>query len=229
MGVQVLLVEDDRRLAGYTVEFLEQRGFTVIWACTAAEALRQFSAATFDVVLLDLTLPGMDGLELARTWRQTSEVPILMVTARGEPDERLLGFQVGADDYLAKPYDPRELVARIQAIVKRAAPRAAAARVVRTGELEVHLEARSATLAGKPLELTSQEFELLRALAERLGTVLTRDALLEVLRGAGADEVFDRAIDVTVSRLRQKLEPQPRQPVYLKTVRNLGYMLARWT
>lgn len=226
--MRVLLVEDDRRLAEYTAEFLVQHGMTVDVAPDASAALLRFGEARPDVVLLDLGLPGLPGLELAKLLRvrAPAPVPLIMVTARDRPEDKIAGLDLGADDYLAKPYDPRELLARIRAVLRRSGPRPEQG-VIATGELELHLAAREARFAGRRLELTSQEFSLLQVLASKLGEALSREALLDALRGPTADDVFDRAIDVTISRLRQKLEPLPRQPQYLLTIRQAGYLLAR--
>jgi DNA-binding response OmpR family regulator len=245
--IRVLLVEDDRRLAGYTAEFLSQRGMTVEVAPSGTEALSCHAWFKPDLVLLDLTLPGLDGIEVAKEIRRRGQCPIIMVTARDRPEQKIEGLDVGADDYLAKPYDPRELLARIRAVWRRVAPASATASTnggtesgiasssigsavghaesFRTGDLEVRFASREVFLRRQPLELTSREFDLLAALARKAGEPLSRDALLDALRGPAADEVFDRSIDVTMSRLRQKLEPEPRRPTYLKTVRNSGYLL----
>jgi DNA-binding response OmpR family regulator len=186
------------------------------------EALR----GRWDVVLLDLMLPGRDGLEVCREVRARSDVPIIVLTARGEEADRVMGLELGADDYLAKPYSPRELLARIRAITRRARGRAGPrSEVLTVGALHLDPSARRVTLDGAEILLTGYEFDLLRALAERAGRILSREQLMERVRGS-AEEAFDRSIDVHVSRLRQKLGDDPKRPRLIKTVRGIGYLLA---
>jgi DNA-binding response OmpR family regulator len=224
-AVLALLVEDNARLAALTAEYLERHGVNVVVAPDGLKALDEARRTRFDVVLLDLMLPGRGGLEVCRELRTRSDVPILMLTARGEEADRVLGLELGADDYLAKPFSPRELLARIQAQVRRARGQAGpSTRAVVVGDLEVDPGALRATLRGRQLELTAYEFQLLRALAERAGRVLSRERLLELVRG-DAEQAFDRSIDVHVSRLRAKLGDDPKRPRLLKTVRGAGYQL----
>jgi DNA-binding response OmpR family regulator len=224
-AILALLVEDDARLAALTAEYLRGHGVTVVVAGDGACALDEARRARFDVVLLDLMLPGRSGLEVCRELRGRSDVPILILTARGEEADRVLGLELGADDYLTKPFSPRELLARIQALVRRARGQAGpASRPVVVGDLELDPAALRATLSGRELCLTAYEFHLLRALAERAGHVLSRERLLELVRGS-AEEAFDRSIDVHVSRLRAKLGDDPKRPRWLKTVRGAGYQL----
>ena len=224
--VRVLLVEDDARLAALTAEYLEGHGLAVTRAGDGVRGLAEAVRGPYDAVLLDLMLPGKDGLEVCREIRARSDVPVIVLTARGEEADRVMGLELGADDYLAKPYSPRELLARIRAVVRRARGRAGpATRPVRVGRLALDPSARRATLGGKALALTGHEFSLLYALAARAGRVLDREQLIE-FAGGSADEAFDRSVDVHVSRLRQKLGDDPRQPRLLKTVRGAGYMLA---
>ncbi len=224
--VQVLLVEDDERLARLTARYLQEHGIVVTVARTGPEGLAEASRHAYDVILLDLMLPGRDGLDVCRELRTRSDVPIIMLTARGDEIDRVLGIETGADDYLPKPYSSRELLARIRAQVRRARGQAGpATKPIQAGRLQLDPRSFSATLDGKPLSLTSYEFTLLRALAERAGRVLSREQLLDLVKGS-ADEVFDRSIDVHIFRLRQKLEEDPRKPRLLKTVRGAGYMLA---
>jgi two-component system response regulator RstA len=221
-----LLVEDDARLADLTRQYLERHGVVVSVAADGARGLELALRERFDVVLLDLMLPGRDGIEICQRLREHSDVPILMVTARGEEADRVLGLEIGADDYLAKPFSPRELLARIHALVRRARGRAGPrVRPLTAGDLVLDPGARTATLAGRALELTGYEFALLYALCERAGRVLGREQLMELARGS-ADEAFDRSIDVHVSRLRQKLGDDARHPRRIKTVRGVGYQLA---
>lgn len=224
--VTALLVEDDARLAALTRDYLASHGVVVTVASDGRQGLAEALARRHDVVLLDLMLPGKDGLEVCRELRARSDVPIIVLTARGEEADRVLGLELGADDYLAKPYSPRELLARIRAVVRRARGQAGPSlEVVRVGALTVDPAARRATHEGRELNLTGYEFALLKALAERAGRVLTREQLMEIARG-NAEESFDRSIDVHVSRLRQKLGDDPKRPRLLKTVRGLGYLLA---
>lgn len=225
--IQVLLVEDDERLARLTARYLQEHGLVVTVARTGPEGLTEATRHTFDVVLLDLMLPGRDGLEVCRELRTRSDVPIIMVTARGEEADRVMGLETGADDYLPKPYSSRELLARIRAQVRRARGRAGpATQPIQVGKLQMDPRSLQATWDGKPLPLTTYEFGLLRVLAERAGRVLSREQLLDLVNKGSADEVFDRSIDVHIFRIRQKLEEDPRSPKLLKTVRGAGYMLA---
>jgi DNA-binding response OmpR family regulator len=220
-----LLVEDDAALAERTAEYLRGHGVSVVRAPDGDAALGEARQTRFDVVLLDLMLPRRSGLDVCRELRARSVFPILILTARGEEADRVLGLELGADDYLTKPFSPRELLARIQAQVRRARGQAGpASRPVEVGDLRLDPGALSATLRGEPLALTAYEFHLLRALAERAGRVLSRERLLELVRGS-AEESFDRSIDVHISRLRAKLGDDPRHPRWLKTVRGAGYQL----
>ncbi|WP_338872124.1 response regulator transcription factor [Myxococcus stipitatus] len=224
--IQVLLVEDDERLARLTTRYLHEHGLVVTVAGTGNDALVEAQRHVFDIILLDLMLPGRDGLAVCRELRGRTDVPIIMVTARGEEEDRVLGLETGADDYLAKPYSSRELLARIRAQVRRARGRTGPpSQPVQTGRLVMDPRNLRATLDGKPLHLTTYEFSLLRVLAERAGRVLSREQLLDLVKGS-SDEVFDRSVDVHIFRLRQKLEVDPRNPLLLKTVRGAGYLLA---
>jgi two-component system OmpR family response regulator len=225
-AISVVYVEDDPRIARLTAKYLETHGIVVTLAADGAEGIRAVGRARPDVVLLDLMLPGIDGLEVCRQLRARTSVPIIMVTARAEEADRVLGLEGGADDYLVKPFSSRELLARIRAHVRRALGKIGPpAQRVRVGGLELDAAAMGATLDGQPLNLTTYEFTLLHALAERAGRVLSREQLVDLVRGS-ADEAFDRTIDVHISRLRQKLNDDPRNPRILKTVRGMGYMLA---
>jgi len=222
----VLLVEDDLRLAALTREYLEGHGLAVIHVSDGRRGLEEASSGRFDAVLLDLMLPGKDGLEVCRELRARSDVPIIVLTARGEEADRVMGLELGADDYLAKPFSPRELLARIRAVTRRAKGRAGPARdAVKVGALLVDPAARRVTLDGREVVLTGHEFALLEALARRAGRVLSREQLLE-LAGGSAEDAFDRSIDVHVSRLRQKLGDDPKRPRLIKTIRGAGYLLA---
>jgi DNA-binding response OmpR family regulator len=224
--IQVLLVEDDERLARLTSRYLQEHGIVITVARTGPEGLAEATRHAYDVILLDLMLPGRDGMEVCRELRSRSDVPIIMVTARGEETDRVLGLETGADDYLAKPYSSRELLARIRAQVRRARGRAGpSTQPIRVGKLAMDPRSFRATLDGKVLTLTTFEFGLLRVLAERAGRVLSREQLLDLVKG-NAEEVFDRSVDVHIFRLRQKIEENPRSPKLLKTVRGAGYLLA---
>lgn len=225
---RVLLVEDDPRFARLTAEFLEKNGFLVVTATTGPAALAEVGHGGFDLVLLDLSLPGMDGLDVARHLRERHSVPLIMVTARGDDEDKIRGLELGADDYLAKPFNPMELLARIRSVLRRmsgSGPQPQQGRF-QSGGLVIDFGAREVTVDGERKTLTSLEFDLLSVLARRAGQVLTRDQLLELVKGSAADESFDRSIDIHVSRLRKKIEPDSRHPRYLKTVRGSGYTLA---
>ncbi len=223
----VVYVEDDERLAQLTTRYLESHGVAVMHASNGPEGLRLALTGKADVVLLDLMLPGMDGMEVCQQLRTRSDVPIVMLTARdGEPD-RVNGLEGGADDYVVKPFSSRELLARLRAQVRRFRSQSGPApSTLQVGPLNLDAGSMTATLHGNALVLTTYEFGLLRALAERAGRVLSREQLIDMVRGS-ADEAFDRSIDVHISHLRQKLGDDPRNPTLLKTVRGVGYMLAR--
>ena len=225
MGPRILLIEDDRRLAEMLSKYLGEAGFSVSVAGSGREGLTRLGREPHEAVVLDLTLPDMDGLDVCRELRTVSQTPVLMLTARGEPMDRVVGLEMGADDYLPKPFEPRELLARLRAILRRG-PAAAASRVLRFGRLEIDREARSVRVAGAERVLTAHQFALLQALAERAGRVLSRDALMDLVRGE-ALEAFDRSIDVHVSRIRAAIEDDPRRPRRLLTVRGAGYVFAR--
>lgn len=226
LGLRVLLVEDDERLGRLVETYLQSHRVVVDWVRDGQQALQRGFASTMDLVLLDLMLPGLGGLQVCRRIRERSDVPIIMLTARGEEGDRVLGLESGADDYVPKPFSARELLARIRAQVRR--HRGQAGPVVgfmQVGPVAVDPSARAASMNGVPLELTSSEFDLLHALVSRAGRVLSREVLLDLTRGS-AEETFDRAIDVHISRLRHKLGEDPRRPRWLKTVRGSGYMFA---
>jgi len=225
-GILVLYVEDDERLAQLTAKYLESHGVHVVVVTSGLEAVAQALKLRPDVVLLDLMLPGIDGLEVCRRLRERLDTPILMVTAHGDEPDRVVGLEGGADDYIVKPFSSRELLARIRAQARRARGRAGPSeKTVVVGSLRIEPQAMQATLEGRPIQLTTYEFTLLRALAARAGHVLSREQLIDLVRG-NAEEAFDRSIDVHISHLRQKLGDDPRNPRLLKTVRGVGYMLA---
>ena len=225
--VTALMIEDDMRLADLTREYLGRHGLLVTVAHDGHTGLREALKNRYDVILLDLMLPGYDGLTVCRKLREKSDVPILMITARGEEADRVMGLELGADDYIPKPFSPRELLARIRSIIRRVRGDMGPKREsVWVGSLRMDPETRSATLAGKELDLTGYEFDLLFALAEGAGRVLTREQLMEKARG-NAEEAFDRSVDVHISRLRQKLDDNPRSPQLIKTIRGVGYQLTK--
>jgi DNA-binding response OmpR family regulator len=217
---RVLVIDDDEALNELLTEYLGRFGFAVRAVAHPEEGLRALRTDPPDLVVLDLMLPGMDGLAVCRKIRETSRVPIVMLTARGDVSDRILGLELGADDYLPKPFEPRELVARIQAVLRRGAtPEEESLRI---GALEVSWAACSATLAGRPLVLTTAEFALLGLLVRSRGRVLSRERILDETRGVDW-EAYDRSVDVLVSRLRQKLGDDPRRPAFIRTVRGAGY------
>lgn len=224
--IRVLLLEDDERLARLTQRYLESHAVVVTWVADGLQGLQEALRNRPDVVLLDLSLPGLDGLSVCREIRARSDVPVVMLTARDEEADRVMGLELGADDYIAKPFSSRELLARLRAQVRRARGKVGPRnKHLRVGRLLLDPQALSATLDGRMLSLTAYEFALLRALAEHAGHVLGREQLLVLAKGS-AEEAFDRSIDVQISRLRQKLGDDSRQPKLLKTIRGSGYMLA---
>ncbi len=224
--ISVVYIEDDERLATLTGRYLESHGVRVTLSNDARDGIAKILRECPDVILLDLMLPGTDGLEACRELRGRLDTPIIMVTARGEEVDRVMGLEGGADDYIAKPFSSRELLARIRAQARRARGRVGPqSSVLRVGGLVVDAASRHASLDGRELVLTTYEFSLLRVLAERSGRVLTREQIMDLVRGS-AEEAFDRSIDVHVSHLRHKLGDDPRNPKLLKTVRGIGYMFA---
>jgi two-component system, OmpR family, phosphate regulon response regulator OmpR len=222
---RILLVEDDPRLADMLVEYLGQAGFNVTHASRGAAALEKLHAAAFDAVVLDLMLPDMDGLDVCRQLRTRYDTPVLMLTARGEAVDRIVGLELGADDYLPKPFEPRELVARLRAIMRRRA-RGTTDETSHFGRLELDTAAREARLDGKHCELTGYQFDLLVALAKNAGRVLSREILMDLVKGEEF-ESFDRSIDVHISRIRAVIEENPKKPRRIITVRASGYVFAK--
>ena len=227
---RLLLIEDDVRLADMVRDYLTQSGYRVTHAATGAAGLQQLAREPFDAVVLDLMLPDMDGLDLCRKVRAearaNAETPILMLTARGDAMDRVVGLEIGADDYMPKPFEPRELLARLKAILRRAKGQTAKSDILTFGRLEVDRDARAVRLDGKAAELTSYQFDLLVALAEHPGRVLSREHLMDLVKGE-ALEAFDRSIDVHVSRIRAAIEDDPKKPRRVITVRGAGYVFAR--
>jgi two-component system OmpR family response regulator len=222
---RILFVEDDERLAALTTRYLEGHGHRITWVADGRQGLAEALKGQHDVVILDLMLPRLSGLEVCRELRKRTNVPVIMLTALGEEADRVLGLEVGADDYLPKPFFSRELLARLRALVRRARGAVGPPTdLVRVGPLELSPRDYVARLEGAELKLTTAEFVLLRVLAERAGQVLSREQLLDLTKGS-ADEAFDRSVDAHISRLRHKLRDDPRQPRMLKTIRGAGYML----
>jgi DNA-binding response OmpR family regulator len=217
----VLLIDDDEKLGVLLTEYLAGFGFSVRAVAHPDQGLRALKADPPDILVLDVMLPGMDGFAVCRKVRETSRVPIVMLTARGEVTDRVVGLELGADDYLPKPFEPRELVARLQAVLRRGG-QAEPDDVVRAGRLELNGTTRVARLDGVALPLTTAEFDLLGLLVRRRGRVLSRERIMEETRGVDW-EAYDRSVDVLISRLRQKLGDDPRQPAFIRTVRSAGY------
>ncbi len=234
MRQNLLMIEDDARLASMVGEYLEQNGFAVSNASDGLSGMARLSqpeGAPPDLVILDLMLPDIDGLEVCRRIRALSslvaKIPVLMLTAKGDPMDRIIGLEMGADDYLPKPFEPRELLARVRAILRRKvdAP-AQSGNVLRFGSLEIDRDARTVSVAGNACELTSYQFDLLVTLAERAGRVLSRDQIMEAVRGREL-EAFDRSIDVHMGRIRAAIEVDSKDPKRILTVRGVGYVFAR--
>lgn len=221
----ILVVDDEPKIAQLARDYLEHAGFRVVTAADGREALRAVSRDRPDLVVLDLRLPDMDGLDVTRTLRKASAVPIVMLTARDDESDKLIGLELGADDYMTKPFSPKELVARVRAVLRRGALAQVAGETLRVGELVVDQARMRASVGGRPVDLTATEFQLLLAVARSPGRVFTRSQLLDALHGV-ALEAYERAIDAHVKNIRRKLEPDPRRPQYLLTVYGVGYKLA---
>jgi DNA-binding response OmpR family regulator len=227
VSARILLIEDDPRLAEMVSEYLGQAGFRVSVAGGGNEGLERLAREPFDALVLDLTLPDIDGLEVCRRLRARADTPVLMLTARGDAMDRVVGLEIGADDYLPKPFEPRELLARLRAILRRrGGGGGGGGDVLRFGRVEIDRGARVLRLDGAERPLTGYQFALLLALAENAGRVMSRDALMDRVKGEPL-EAFDRSIDVHVSRIRQALEDDPKHPRRILTVRGAGYVFAR--
>jgi DNA-binding response OmpR family regulator len=224
----LLVIDDDEKLVGLVRDYLEPHGFRIQAAHEGPAGVSAVARSRPDLVILDIMLPGMDGFEVCRRIREDSAVPILMLTARGEDTDRIVGLELGADDYLPKPFNPRELLARIRAILRRAdgASEQGAAGVVVVGTVRLDPGDRSVHVGGEPIDLTTAEFDLLHVLIASAGRVLSRDQLMQQIHGTGW-AAYDRSIDVHVSRIRSKLGDDSRRPAMLKTVRGVGYQFAR--
>ncbi len=231
MPRQLLMIEDDRRLATMVVDYLTHAGFDVAHAGTAAEGLDWIAAHTADAVILDLMLPDGDGLDVCRSIRARSNVPVLMLTAKGDPMDRVVGLELGADDYLPKPFEPRELLARLRAVLRRQDGHVTEAgsttqAPLRFGRLEIDRAARRVRIDATECDLTARQFDLLCAMAERAGRVLSREQLMDLVKGEPL-EAFDRSIDVHMARIRSAIEDDPKKPRRIVTVRGAGYVFAK--
>jgi two-component system, OmpR family, phosphate regulon response regulator OmpR len=227
MTEHILMIEDDESLAALMAEYLGTMGLKVTIRETAVAGLALLAEELFDALVLDVMLPDSDGFEVCRQVRARSDLPILMLTARGDETDRIVGLELGADDYLPKPFNPRELLARLRAILRRrGSAHVSSTELLRFGRLEIDRAARTARLDGQDRALTSYQFDLLWTLATNAGRVMSRDALMDKLRGHEA-EAFDRSLDVHVSRIRAALEDDPKHPRRIITVRGAGYVFAK--
>lgn len=229
MSSRLLMIDDDARLSAMVGDYLRAAGYEVEVAGSLTEGREKLAASPYDALVLDLMLPDGDGLDLTRELRasaRTRQLPLLMLTARGEPLDRIVGLELGADDYLPKPFEPRELLARVKALLRRSHPQPVGDEVLRFGRLEVDLGERVARLEGKPCDLTGHQFDLLVVLAQSPGRVLSRDQIMDSLKGHPL-EAFDRSIDVHISRIRAVIEDDPKAPRRVLTVRGAGYVFAK--
>ncbi len=224
-AMRVLLIDDDARLFELLSSYLEQNGVTVKGAPDGKKGLALLEEGGFDAVLLDVMMPGIDGLEVCRRIRHKSNVPVLMLTAKGDETDRVVGLEIGADDYIAKPFSPRELLARLRAVIRRVQPDVPVERIV-VGEVAVDLGRREVLRGAERVDLTGIEFDILVALMRRAGRVVPRESLLSEA-GRGDVVVGERTVDVHISHLRQKLGDDPKTPKLIKTVRGVGYVLSR--
>jgi DNA-binding response OmpR family regulator len=221
----VLVVDDEPEIVRVVRDYLEHSGFAVLVATDGPAALRQARTRQPDLVVLDLGLPGLDGLDVTRQLRREGSLPIIMLTARTQESDKLVGLELGADDYLTKPFSPKELVARVRAVLRRVESAGTPQDVVRAGELEIDVPRMKVTVGGREVELTPTEFQLLLTMARQPGRVFTRAQLLDAVRGV-AFESYERAIDTHVKNLRRKLERDPRSPRHVLTAFGVGYRVA---
>jgi len=219
---RILLIDDDEKLGELLKAYFKRFDMQLDSATRPSEGLARLQRDKPDLVILDGMLPEMDGFDVCRAIRKTSAVPVIMLTARGDVTDRIVGLEIGADDYLPKPFEPRELVVRIQAVLRRGRGRGADEKLLTFGDLRINTEKRTAELAGAPLELTTMEYQLLVLFASHPGRTYTRDEILNELRGIDA-QLFSRSVDILVSRLRQKLQDTSRQPRFIKTIWGTGY------
>ena len=230
-ATQIIIIDDDPKLCDLIREYLEPLGYAVDSAPTGPDGLEAVRAGDFSAVILDVMLPGMDGFEVLKAIRHDSNVPVIMLTGRGDEADRVVGLEIGADDYLPKTFSMRELLARLRAVMRRATPTQATEENgveadITNGDLNISPGSRTAALGDAPLRLTSLEFDLLLSLARARGRVRSREQILEDVAGRDYD-VFDRSIDVHVSALRQKLGDDPKAPTFIETVRSVGYMMKK--
>ncbi len=222
----ILVVEDEMKIARLVRDYLEHAGFQVIVTGDGGAALASARGAKPDLVVLDLGLPGLDGLDVTRELRRSSNIPIVILTARGDEADRIVGLELGADDYVVKPFSPKELVARVRAVLRRTeVARAGPPEVLRVSDIEVDVPRLRVSVGGRPVDLTPTEFQLLAALVREPGRVFTRGQLLDAVHGV-AIESYERAIDAHVKNIRKKIEPTPGRPRYLLTVHGVGYRFA---
>ncbi|MEE8121518.1 MAG: response regulator transcription factor [Anaerolineales bacterium] len=219
---KILVVDDEPKIIQLTQDYLENAGFSVISAGDGEDALVVIQAEKPDLVVLDLGLPGMDGLDVCRSIRKTSNLPIIMLTARDEETDKLVGLELGADDYITKPFSPKELVARVRSVLRRSELAQEEREVIRVGDVTLDLPRMRVTVGGDEIDLTATEFQLLQALASQPGRIFTRSQLLNAVHGV-AIESYERAIDAHIKNIRRKLEPVPREPRYIQTVYGVGY------
>jgi len=220
----ILVVDDEARIVKLVRDYLERAGFAVLSARDGETALLLARRERPDLIVLDLMLPGVDGLDVCRRLRQETAVPIIMLTARVEEADRIVGLELGADDYVTKPFSPRELVARVRAALRRASGQVGPASVIRTGDLQLDTATLTATVGGQAMDLTPTEFHLLAALARQPGRIFSREQLLEAIHGVAFDG-YDRSVDSHIKNLRRKIELDPRQPRRIETVYGMGYRL----
>ena len=219
---KILVVDDEPKIIQLTQDYLENAGFSVISAGDGERALAIIQVEKPDLVVLDLGLPGMDGLDVCRSIRKTSNLPIIMLTARDEETDKLVGLELGADDYITKPFSPKELVARVRSVLRRSELAQEEREVIRVGDVTLDSPRMQVTVGGEEIELTATEFQLLQALASQPGRIFTRSQLLNAVHGV-AIESYERAIDAHIKNIRRKLEPVPHEPRYIQTVYGVGY------
>lgn len=222
----ILIIEDEPELVKILRSYLEKAGYNVVTASRGDQGLAVWQRQPPDLVLLDLNLPGMDGLDVAREIRRKDDTPIIMLTARVEETDRLIGLELGADDYITKPYSPREVVARVRAVLRRSGKTTAVLKLIHVHDLDIDLDAHTVNRDGSLIELTPTEFSLLAALASQPGRAFSRLQLLEAVQGI-AYEGYERTVDAHVKNLRAKLEPDPKEPRYIETVFGVGYKLRK--
>lgn len=232
MPKTILLIEDEAQIARTLRLYLERAGFRTMWAADGPQGLKLFRQEKPALVLLDLNLPGgMDGLDVCRTLCRESHVPVIMLTARQDEMDKLLGLELGADDYITKPFSPREVVARVRAVLRRVGESGAPSEMLQVGDMQLDIAGRTASVKGDPIALTRREFDLLAALMRYPGRVFTREQLLEQIIGIPYGNPYfesdERTVDQHIKNLRQKIEPDPKHPCYILTVRGVGYKMAR--